>query len=243
MTYEEIAKHYTYDAQKKRLVARKWASSRKLARRHKRSWGYAVRLLGKWYSETEAIDLLLNGGGPIEDRSSASSRDTLPDYLDLGLLKREIQYNPLNGHFIDASGQRKDFTYSCGYAYVTYRNRTYRAHRLAWYYVHGTWPKGQIDHVDKDRSNNAIKNLRDVSHSNNKQNTNGLGVSFNYKKGLWTCQHSVEGYTRTVGFYKTKREARLASIKYKALVHPKWVPNDPYELAIATLTRQGNDSD
>ncbi|MFX4377260.1 HNH endonuclease, partial [Acinetobacter baumannii] len=41
---------------------------------------------------------------------------------------------------------------------------------MAWLYVHGVHPTGQIDHIDGDPLNNRISNLRDVSHAVNQQN-------------------------------------------------------------------------
>src|SRR5260370_40019772 len=38
--------------------------------------------------------------------------------------------------------------------------RRYLAHRLAWFYVHGEWPPHQIDHIDLDKTNNTLVNLR-----------------------------------------------------------------------------------
>lgn len=53
--------------------------------------------------------------------------------------------------------------------------KEYRAHRLAWFYVHGVWPSELIDHRDRDATNNSLKNLRDVSflvNNNNRINSN-----------------------------------------------------------------------
>jgi len=57
-----------------------------------------------------------------------------------------------------------------GYVIVGILGRTYRAHRLAWFYVHGTMPEQEIDHINRVRSDNRIANLRMASSGQNKQN-------------------------------------------------------------------------
>ncbi len=46
----------------------------------------------------------------------------------------------------------------------------YFAHRLAWFYVHKKWPEHELDHINLDKSDNRIKNLREVTHANNMKN-------------------------------------------------------------------------
>lgn len=57
-----------------------------------------------------------------------------------------------------------------GYIKIGIDGQWYPAHRLAWFYVYGEWPKKFIDHIDGQKTNNRIKNLRDVSTSVNMQN-------------------------------------------------------------------------
>jgi hypothetical protein len=62
---------------------------------------------------------------------------------------------------------------SHGYSRIKVRGRSYRAHRIAWAIKYGVWPAGIIDHVDGDRKNNAVSNLREATHSANARNKNG----------------------------------------------------------------------
>ena len=57
-----------------------------------------------------------------------------------------------------------------GYIRISFNGKTILAHRLAWFMHYGEWPKNQIDHIDGNKSNNSIKNLRDVSCALNAQN-------------------------------------------------------------------------
>src|ERR1044071_446842 len=57
-----------------------------------------------------------------------------------------------------------------GYIEISINNKTYLAHRLAWLYVHGEYPPSTIDHEDKDKTNNRIKNLRAATYAKNLAN-------------------------------------------------------------------------
>ena len=102
----------------------------------------------------------------------------------------------------------------------------HKAHRLAWLYVHGAWPAGQIDHIDGCPSNNALANLRDVSPSVNQQNqrrprshnTQGfLGVSRNGKG--WMARIVVDGKVRHLGTFQTPESAHIAYLETKRRLH------------------------
>ena len=59
---------------------------------------------------------------------------------------------------------------SDGYIKITIDGRTYLAHRLAFLFMTGKWPRQTVDHRDRDRTNNSWNNLRDVSQGVNNQN-------------------------------------------------------------------------
>lgn len=83
-----------------------------------------------------------------------------------------------------------------GYITVSLDRVFIRAHRVAWAVHHGTWPDGEIDHVDHVRTNNRIANLRDVTrtenrrnHSLSKANTSGTtGVTWDRQCRMWIAQ-------------------------------------------------------
>lgn len=94
-----------------------------------------------------------------------------------------------------------------GYCTICYQGRHYKAHRLAWFYTYGKWPSFNIDHIDHDKTNNRIDNLRDVpQHVNNMNKINtkfggnirtkkkGYQVYFviNYKQHSFGTFHSIE---------------------------------------------------
>jgi len=109
-------------------------------------------------------------------------------------LKELLEYDPETGVFVwlqttsnrvkvgsVAGCRRRD-----GYLLIRLDGKLYLGHRLAWLYVHGEWPANVIDHIDQNKSNNAISNLRDTSMAVNglnkdkprRHNTTGfMGVS------------------------------------------------------------------
>ena len=57
-----------------------------------------------------------------------------------------------------------------GYLIIQLQSRKYKAHRLAWLHTYGVWPKGQLDHVNRVRTDNRIDNLREATNKQNQQN-------------------------------------------------------------------------
>jgi citrate synthase len=53
----------------------------------------------------------------------------------------------------------------CGYVVIKIDGKEYKAHRLAWLYVHGNHPENQIDHANRNREDNRIKNIREATQS------------------------------------------------------------------------------
>lgn len=113
-----------------------------------------------------------------------------------------------------------------GYLRIKVDGARYGAHRLAWFYVYGEWPKGDIDHIDGRRTNNAISNLRDVSRTVNMQNiktayttnTSGmLGVM--EKRGRWKAQIRVIGENKYLGSFDTPELAHQAYLDAKRIHH------------------------
>lgn len=69
-----------------------------------------------------------------------------------------------------------------GYNVVMVDGKRYKSHRLVWFYNFGVFPKEQIDHIDGNKSNNRLGNLREVSGSRNAKNqkmfsTNSSGIT------------------------------------------------------------------
>ena len=113
-----------------------------------------------------------------------------------------------------------------GYIKIHLNRKIYFAHRLAWFYVYKKWPDYQIDHINGDRVDNRIENLRDIEQYKNCQNvisstnTSGYqGVSWRKDRNRWTAQISINNVTKRVGTFKLKEDAYKAYLEAKEKYH------------------------
>lgn len=107
-----------------------------------------------------------------------------------------------------------------GYIFISVDNRRYLAHRVIWLMCYGVSPEGQIDHINGNRADNRLCNLRDVSRSVNQQNRRTTyaksGFAGAYKKGNYW--YSKIGRVH-LGYFKTAEEAHAAYIRAKRDKH------------------------
>ena len=71
-----------------------------------------------------------------------------------------------------------------GYLNISGLSRKVKAHRLAWLYVHGVWPKEHLDHINKVRHDNRISNLREATNQQNMQNASTRTDSISRQAGV-----------------------------------------------------------
>jgi hypothetical protein len=115
---------------------------------------------------------------------------------------------------------------STGYLLICIDQVVYRAHRLAWFYVYRTWPENEIDHRDGVKSNNSLRNLRDVTRVVNAQNIRrkrrGTGtclMGVNSIGGRFRAAISHNGKTKYLGMHASEEEAHAAYLNAKRLLH------------------------
>ena len=152
--------------------------------------------------------------------------------LSAARLRELTNYNEETGEFTSAKRPNRVIGFLVppkNYVRVLLDGYQYYAHRLAWLYVYGEWPKQHIDHINGIKTDNRIANLRDVSPEVNQQNwrqatswnkTSGLlGVCWNRRNGRWMAQISIKNRTRVIGAYSSAEEAHAAYIAAKRKLH------------------------
>lgn len=118
-----------------------------------------------------------------------------------------------------------------GYRVISFKRSIYKAHRLAWLYIHDKWPKDQIDHANGIRDDNRLINLREATRAENAQNAGSRKGRDNFSRGTsqkkgrnkWEAQIQVNGRNQYLGIFNTQEEAHKAYVAAK-LVHHTFSP-------------------
>ena len=143
-------------------------------------------------------------------------------------LKSVLDYDPASGIFNwkislsstagvgDIAGCKNFY----GYLVTRIDGKLYLNHRLAWVYVNGYFPENDIDHIDRNRTNNKIDNLREVSRACNLRNcgnpvtnTSGVkGVYWKKRDNKWYAQIKDNGKKYNLGIYSAFDDAVFARL-------------------------------
>lgn len=168
----------------------------------------------------------------VEETMRAKEIALSHDYLT-----KVLDYNSETGEFtwkISPSrnikvGTRAGVVNKTGYRLISINNIRYKAGRLAWFYHYGEWPSDetpQIDHINGNRSDDRIANLRQVTDEQNSRNqkvrstnTSGrTGVQFHKHRGKWMAVIRNNGKYECLGYYAKFEDAvkarEAAEIKY-----------------------------
>ena len=161
-------------------------------------------------------------------------------------LKTLLEYCPKTGIFtwrvrvsraVDA-GSAAGTIVGHGYISIGIRRRYYTAHRLAWLYTHGVWPR-ELDHINGIRTDNRITNLREVTRSENRRNscrpttnTSGYkGVTWYAPTKRWQARCTVAGTRHSLGYFETPEAAGEAYAVFARANHGEFYrkPEDQRE--------------
>ena len=175
-------------------------------------------------------------------------RQSIDGSLTVAELREKLSYDPLTGlftwpkrrrtgrlnsHADFPAGHRKTGKYG-GYIVIRLNFQLYRAHRLAWFYVHGEWPNGEIDHINSDPTDNRIANLRIATSSGQRMNsrrrsdnTSGTkGVWYDKRRSKWIAEVMVDGKKHHIGQFATLLEAKGARIAAAERLHGEFARHD-----------------
>lgn len=131
-------------------------------------------------------------------------------YADFDDEKKAVFWNK---HF---PGKAADFVNTEGYRRVWIRadgkSSEYYAHRLVWKMVNGHDPIPEVDHIDRNRSNNRPDNLRQATRSLNMENRSGyrrVGI-YQTRSGEFRAQARVAGVIVRLGIFPCREDASRA---------------------------------
>lgn len=142
------------------------------------------------------------------------------------ILKQNLHYNPQTGDFTwikvcggvkrgKIAGHKESEN---DYVKIRLLGKLYKAHRLAWLYVYGTWPKEYIDHINNIKSDNRINNLREATK---RQNNTNVGIRSDNTSGFkgvckygnkWVSRIKHKGKKIHIGYFDTPEAAHKAYI-------------------------------
>ena len=153
--------------------------------------------------------------------------------IDLEYARSILSYDPKTGLFTrikTTKGKAKIGTNAgskChGYILIGLRDKKVRAHNLAWLFYYGVEQDGMLDHINHNRSDNRIENLRIASRLENnkntslrKDNTSGFcGVYFRNDSKKWQVEISINGKRTKIGAFHKKEDA-IEARKKANIVH------------------------
>lgn len=116
------------------------------------------------------------------------------------------------------------------YVIISINKKRYLAHRLAWFYVYGRWPVMHLDHINGDRTDNRIANLRECSRVQNqcnrptpKNNTSGVkGVYWEGRSKKWRAVVVFNKKKKHVGMFANLFDAEMAVKKARDSLHAEF---------------------
>jgi hypothetical protein len=159
---------------------------------------------------------------PLVSKPIFSVRTLTPE-----MLRYYLHYFPLTGEWFwrnprlaaQKSGKPANALATTGYICIRIRSELYLAHRLAFLYMNGAWPKHTVDHINVNQTDNRWENLRDVTHAKNCANSpashkENYGVYYHPDCDKWVSQVGRNYETRYLGISSSKKEAAAKVQQY-----------------------------
>lgn len=146
-------------------------------------------------------------------------------------LRSIYHYDMQTGHFTwrvagsgRVVGKRAGSVGSAGYRHMKAFGRQVLAHRLAWLYVTGKWPRDMVDHINGNRDDNRFANLRECdktqNHGNAVRKPNSLGYQGVARKGRrFVARIHYRGHSRILGNFDSAEDAHEAYVQEHRRLH------------------------
>lgn len=163
-------------------------------------------------------------------RINTAAQDAVPP----SRLREALAYCPTTGRLTNKIkryrskvGDEPGYKGFFGYRQISVDGRSFHAHRVAWAIHYGEWPALFLDHINGDRSDNRIANLRQCTYAENHQNVKShrgarskyVGVDLHKGTGKWRARICRLGVVTDLGLFSEEIDAYAAYCKAKAELH------------------------
>lgn len=160
------------------------------------------------------------------------SAERLRELIDYDQQTGAFKWKPREGHH--AANRCKpanlpgNINKQTGYLTIRADKKLYQAHRLAWLHAYGEWPVHDLDHINGDKLDNRLANLRDVGNKINRQNMRRarvdsasglLGAHFDKRRGRYFSTIKTNGMVKYLGAHLTADAAHAAYVAAKRRLH------------------------
>ena len=170
-------------------------------------------------TDRELLELAAKAAGLVKYNAESGSMIWLPKTEGKDATRWNSRYAGKECGTFDDKGYKRIL-----FRFVKEKTFKIRVHRLAWFIVYGVMPSGEIDHINQNKTDNRIGNLRDVTRELNQRNgtrksnnTSGVpGVTWHKQHHKWYAQANVNGKHYFVGLFVDIAEADNAVRLFRA---------------------------
>jgi hypothetical protein len=132
------------------------------------------------------------------------------------------RYDPETGKIYGVYG--KEIIGKNGDGYISISKNLYfkghlSAHHFAWYWIYGNVDFEQLDHINRDKTDNRISNLRIATHQQNQFNKNPKGYYWNTRQKKWQSTIKCDKKQIHLGFFNNEDDAKKAYLNAKEIYH------------------------
>jgi len=144
------------------------------------------------------------------------------DKIDFSEFVARFSYDPKNGFITDINRNKIVKSKNAGgYLTLHFKGKNYYVHRMGWALTHNYFPNSAIDHINGNRADNRICNLRLVTSSENAHNRrNTMGYTKPKQTKKWSASIVVNKKRKHLGYFDTKEMAHFAYLEAKKIYHP-----------------------